>query len=628
MSEWIIILTLIFPLAGGLLSYASSRFQFAITGVLVGFIGSIVSIGIGVSLQWNFHWLQGYTLAVNVDFISLLLIALVNGVSLMVHIFSLSYMKGDRGIYRYFLKLGFFTTSMLGLLISDSFILLFVFWELVGVASYLLIGFWYQKKGVPHAARTAFMVNRVADVALFIGLVLLIVNGVTAISESQAPWAFLPSLLIVIGAFGKSAQLPFSGWLVKAMAGPTPVSALIHAATMVAAGVYLLIRVSPFLHEEALTIVAIVGVVTAFYAGACAVFQTDIKRVLAYSTISQLGYMIVGVGVGGSDAALFHLITHAFFKAGLFLGAGSIIHYLHKEGIEDAQDMKTMGGLKSLLPWTFRSFLICSLALAGVPFFSGFMSKDGILIAAWVWAESHGSLAYLVPDIAFVTAFITALYVGRMVLLVFLGSPRTDVPLKNNTESVYMKLPLLVLAAGCFWFCYSWNPLAHETWLLDMAGLTSTEANHSFLLVMILSIVLMVAGLALAYGFFGPKSVYSQQFAKHEIGKTRIWVEGLFLNRIYAFIGDISHRLGMYASWLDRALVDGFLHFLAVSTVVFSKVVALVDRFVVDGPVNFIGYGSVFMGKRLAGISGKDAQSQLSWLFFGIILILVWILFF
>ncbi|WP_370087302.1 NADH-quinone oxidoreductase subunit L [Ekhidna sp.] len=627
MKELLIILSLFLPVVGGLLSAIFNKPVVAIIGMGMSLIASALTLILGVNLQVTLEWLPGYSLGIIVDDTTLILTCLVIFISLLVHIFSMEYLKDDLGKNRYFAKLGLFTFSMIGLLLADHLILLFIFWELVGLSSYLLIGFWYRKEGVPSSARLAFMVNRVADVALLIGILMLNKDGSLNISEMNGIWLFVPSILMAIGAFGKSAQLPFSGWLTKAMVGPTPVSALIHAATMVAAGVYLLYRVGPFMHEVALTWIAVIGTLTAFYAAVCALFQHDIKKVLAYSTISQLGYMIMGVGVGAGSAAIFHLFTHAFFKAGLFLGAGAIIHYMHQATDKDAQDMRNMGGLKEKMPWTFRAFLICSLALAGIPFFSGFMSKEGIILAGWEWANQTGTWSYMIPDIGLITAFITALYVGRMVLLVFFGQSRISSSV-SFTENLQIKLPLVLLALGSIWIFFNWNPLAHETWLQGFWMGNDLPVEVSSMLVMLLSIILSSAGLALAYSFFKPGSTYAESYAGFGQKKLKILLEGLYLVALYEYLGKFVSQCAEFLSKIDEKVVDGILHLLGVGTVVLAKVAALIDRFVVDGPVNLTGFVSTAIGDRLAGLSSRSVQAQMMWLIVGVILILIWILFF
>lgn len=625
----IVTCVLFFPLIGGLLSFMLKKVGYALIGISVSFIVALLLFFQFEDRIWKIEWLPDYIIHVHIDSVSTLLICLVTFISLLVHVFSLEYMKEDQGKCRYFSKLGFFTFSMIGLLIADHLILLFVFWELVGLASYLLIGFWYQKEGVSSSARLAFMVNRVADVALLSGILILHTHGTLNISELDRVWFFLPSILIAFGAFGKSAQLPFAGWLTRAMVGPTPVSALIHAATMVAAGVYLLFRLAPYLHADALIIIAIAGTATAFYGGICALFQHDIKKILAYSTISQLGYMVMGVGVGGEGASMFHLFTHAFFKAGLFLGAGSIIHFLHASTKENAQDIRNMGGLKKNLPWTYLSFVICSLALAGIPFFSGFMSKDGILIAGLSWAEHYGSWAYLIPDIGLISALLTALYVGKMLLLVFWGENRFKQQTSLFMEATWVKWPLVLLALGSCWFFYAWNPFAHESWL---SMLWSSDATHSSgfasSIAMFLSIILSVTGLVLAYAFFKPNSTYVKHIGTGQLRTYKTALNGFYLVEVYHWLGRGVAKCSTWIFTFDRKVIDGVIDGVGVGAVVSSKLVALVDRFVVDGSVNLSAHISSFIGKRLAGVSSRDAQTQFAWLLAGVILILIWILFF
>lgn len=629
-------LILFLPLVGGL---AGAFFPLKKGGINSLFLGMalLLSLTVMVALEQTFtyqwEWVPGFFLGIHVDRVAILLISLVLFVSLLVSIFSIKYMERDKGMDRYYAKLGFFVFAMVGLLLADHLILLFVFWELVGLASYLLIGFWFKKENVPASARTAFMVNRVADVALLAGILILYSQtGNLFASEINAGILLIPSVLIAIGAFGKSAQFPFSGWLTKAMVGPTPVSALIHAATMVAAGVYLLFRLAPFLHPDAMTIIAVIGAVTALFGGLSALNQHDIKKVLAYSTISQLGYMVVGIGVGARDAALLHLLTHAFFKAGLFLAAASIIHYLHQTSTEDAQDMRTMGGLKNKLPWTFRTFLVCGAALAGVPFFSGFLSKDGILLAAWSWASEMGSWAYIVPDIAFLVALITAFYVGRMILLVFMGEPRVELKRYDLGESKLFGLPFLMLSLFSLWVIYNINPLGHNSWLSEFWGAGPEGASVvSGGMVASLSILLVGVGLVLSFVLFNPKSTYAKAYhlvdAPSGFGG-KLLSEGMYLTQLYSMVGRLIHVIARVMKTLDRRVIDAFIHLLAVGSVVISKVIALFDRFLVDGPVNWVSSISAFVGRRLAGLSGRDVQDQVTWLLLVVILILGWIVLF
>jgi NADH-quinone oxidoreductase subunit L len=376
-----------------------------------------------------FEWLHVGGLEVDVAFLadplSITMVLFVTGVGTLIHLYSIGYMHGDERFSRFFLYLNLFAFSMLVLVLGDSLLLTFLGWEGVGVCSYLLISFWFERNSAAVAGKKAFIANRVGDVGFLIAMFLtfstlgsLTYTGEEGILERAGSLpestALGIALLLFVGAAGKSAQLPLYVWLPDAMEGPTPVSALIHAATMVTAGVYLMVRVAPILEhaDTAMTVIAVIGAATALFAATCAVAQRDIKRVLAYSTISQLGYMFLAVGVGAYVAAIFHMVTHAFFKALLFLGAGSVIHGVHEE-----QDMRRMGALRALMPVTAATFIIGWLAIAGIPPFAGFWSKDEILASAWQDNE-------ILWAVGFVTAILTAFYMSRQVFLVFFGEPR------------------------------------------------------------------------------------------------------------------------------------------------------------------------------------------------------------
>ncbi len=632
-SFWFYLLLPILPLFGGLLGYLISN-RSAIIATSSTFGSSLLALIGYVSfvepLVFSTEWIPGIEASIRIDKASLLLICLVAFISFLVQLFSLEYMKEDPGNNRYSSKLGFFVFSMIGLLMAENLLLLFVFWELVGFSSYLLIGFWYKKEGVSSSARVAFMVNRVADAALLAGILLLYTETKNlSILAQPEDFSLLTSLLIAIGAFGKSAQIPFSGWLTKAMVGPTPVSALIHAATMVAAGVYLLFRVAPFLHPDALVIITVIGTLTAVYGAVSAITQFDIKKILAYSTISQLGYMIMGIGVGAAEASLFHLFTHAFFKAGLFLGAASVIHYLHKIHVHDAQDIRIMGGLKHRIPWTYRSVLVCGFALAGLPFFSGFMSKDGIFLASWEFASEMGTWAYLIPDLGLITALLTAFYVGRMILLVFWGRERFLDAVTVKESKVFV-VPLIILSLFSFWIFHDWNPLSHQGWILSILDIDTLHKNAGSLMPF-LSILLALSGMVLAYSFFKPGTEYANKVSRigEPVSKSgRLVFHGFYLTQLYEQIGVVSQVTSEKLALIDRKLIDPMIHLFSVSAIVFSKALALVDRFIVDGTVNFVAYFSAFIGRRFAGLSSRDGQSQLGWLLLMVILILIYILFF
>src|SRR5438876_2212007 len=407
--------------------------RLSIGAIVSGFVLSVIFIAAN-----GWEPLQKETLATwlevgewQVDFglrldpLSLLMLLVVTGFGGAIHIYSWGYMRDDRGFSRYFAGLSLFTFSMLGIVLANNFLMLFIFWELVGVSSYLLIGHWFERPSAADAAKKAFITNRLGDFGFLLGILLVwgLAGGLNfsliedALRQNPALFgsaATVAGLLIFCGAVGKSAQFPLHVWLPDAMEGPTPVSALIHAATMVAAGVYMLCRVFFIFNAPALHVIAWVGGITALMSALIAIQQNDIKRILAYSTLSQLGYMVMAVGLGGPTPAMFHLTTHAFFKALLFLGAGSVIIALHHE-----QDIWKMGGLRKKMPVTFWTFLVGTLALCGVPPFSGFYSKDAIL------AQALEQKSYLLFALAAFVAVLTTFYMFRLFFVAFLGSPKT-----------------------------------------------------------------------------------------------------------------------------------------------------------------------------------------------------------
>src|SRR6058998_1005530 len=394
------------------------------------------------------------------DSLSKTMLVLVSGVGSLIHIYSLGYMRDDEGKSRYFAALSLFMFAMLGIVLSNNFVMLFIFWELVGFTSYVLIGHWFERDAAADAAKKAFITTRIGDFGFMLGILMVWAATRSVVFAEIAPRlsiltshpAFLTtaSLLIFCCAVGKSAQFPLHIWLPDAMEGPTPVSALIHAATMVAAGVYMLVRVGFIIQasQAALLVIAWIGTITAMLAAVIATQQSDIKRILAYSTLSQLGYMVMAVGLASNEAAMFHLFTHAFFKALLFLAAGSVIVTLHHE-----QDIWKMGGLSRNLPITFLTFGAGALALIGCPPFSGFFSKDAILTLAY---ERNIPIFVL----GLTTAFLTAFYVSRAVMVAFLGKPRSDAARAGKESPLVMIIPLLILAL--FALIAGWETVAQK----------------------------------------------------------------------------------------------------------------------------------------------------------------------
>ena len=401
----------------------------------VGHPGNWLSIG---DLQIDF--------GLKLDALSLMMMLIVTGVGGAIHIYSVGYMREDSGFSRFFACLSLFTFSMLGIVLANNFIEMFIFWELVGVSSYLLIGFWFEKPSAADAAKKAFFTNRLGDFGFLLGI-LMVWTAVGSLNFSVAQDAVkwspvvletlgtMAGLLIFCGAMGKSAQFPLHVWLPDAMEGPTPVSALIHAATMVAAGVYMLCRTLFLFNADALHVIAYIGGFTSLLAALIAVQQNDIKRIIAYSTLSQLGYMVMAVGLSGPTPAMFHLTTHAFFKALLFLSAGSVIIGMHHE-----QDIWQMGNLRKKMPVTFWTFLIGALALSGVPPFSGFYSKDSI------FAQALEQKNYLLFGVAVFVAALTAFYTFRLFFVVFFGSEKSKAASHAHESPLVMTLPLVALA--------------------------------------------------------------------------------------------------------------------------------------------------------------------------------------
>ncbi|MFL6521789.1 MAG: NADH-quinone oxidoreductase subunit L [Chthoniobacterales bacterium] len=462
----------------------------SVGAALAGFAGSCVIFATAdlqpIELTWiDLKPVLYVPLGFVLDDLAKTMLLLVTGVGAVIHVYSLGYMRNDSSKSRYFASLSFFMFSMLGIVVANNFVMMFIFWELVGVSSYLLIGHWFERDKAAEAAKKAFLTNRIGDFGFMLGILMAwVATGSVVFSEMNQQLARITSypdflaiaaLLIFCGAVGKSAQFPLHVWLPDAMEGPTPISALIHAATMVAAGVYMLVRVG-FLIEasgQALWVISWIGTITALMAALIATQQNDIKRILAYSTLSQLGYMIMAVGLASGQAAMFHLFTHAFFKALLFLGAGSIIVMLHHE-----QNIWNMGGLAGRLGITFLTFLVGTCALIGLPPFSGFFSKDAILALAY---EKDRAIFWL----GLSTAFLTAFYMLRLVVVVFFGKPRSD-RARTGLEAPWVMIgPLILLAIPAFGAGFSFVarmfvhlPAEKETgWLVPGLALSATLAG-------------------------------------------------------------------------------------------------------------------------------------------------------
>ncbi len=474
------------------------------------------------------------------DNLSKTMLALVSGVGSLIHIYSLGYMRDDEGKSRYFAALSLFMFAMLGIVLSNNFVMLFIFWELVGFTSYVLIGHWFERDAAADAAKKAFITTRIGDFGFMLGILMLWASTGSVIFTEITPrlsiltnnptFLTITALLIFCGAVGKSAQFPLHVWLPDAMEGPTPVSALIHAATMVAAGVYMLVRVGFIIQasQTALLVIAWIGTITAVLAALIATQQNDIKRILAYSTLSQLGYMVMAVGLASNEAAMFHLFTHAFFKALLFLAAGSVIVMLHHE-----QNIWKMGGLSRNLPITFLTFAVGALALIGCPPFSGFFSKDAILALAY-----ERNMPIFV--VGLLTAFLTAFYVIRLLVVVFFGKPRSEIARKSGESPFVMTGPLIVLAllatlGGFAFFARKFLVLPHE------------ETVAFF--VPVLAIIALILGSGLAIAFYCNRT--SEPF------DIELFRRLFYFNEFYSWLINWTQELlARVSAFFDRWIID------------------------------------------------------------------------
>jgi len=610
-ADWVG-LAILLPFAGflvnGALAFLRPRAKRLVSVVGVGAVAAAFAVGVAVFLAvlrahpaepyvrtlWT--WIPVGDLrvdaALQVDQLSVVMLLVVTGVSSLIHVFSIGYMHDDPGYARYFAYLNLFVAFMLVLVLGASFPVMFIGWEGVGLCSYLLIGFWFEEKEKADAGFKAFLVNRIGDFGFLVAMFLIFAHlGTLDFREvfARAPQALVPgggtvtaiALFLFMGCVGKSAQIPLYVWLPDAMAGPTPVSALIHAATMVTAGVYLVARSNVLfaMSPTASAVVAGIGALTALFAATIGLKQWDIKKVLAYSTVSQLGYMFVGVGVGAYAAGIFHLVTHAFFKALLFLGAGSVIHVLHRayhhtHRTADAQDMRNMGGLMAYLPWTSRVMWVATLAIAGIPPLAGFFSKDEILGAAF--ARGAADPFYrVVWAFGLVAAFLTAFYMARLMLYTFHGPNRTgDLERPHLAEAPWvMTWPLVVLAGltvlgGALNLphvgtLHRWlEPVTERSAALlpNLAPATGVEIG-----LMVLAALIGVGGIWLATRILRPEALVPPERAPAETGFAKLLLEKYRVDELYdtvivrplVWLARVVLWKGLDAGIIDTAGVNG-----------------------------------------------------------------------
>ena len=595
----------ILPLAGFLINgLFGRRFSkgvvnaIAIGSVALSFAWVVKTLfGLDLSHPYSeryFTWIQSGAFSVSCEFtvdkLTAVMLLVVTGVGSLIHVYSVGYMAHEGGYYRFFAYLNLFMFFMLTLVLAANYLVLFVGWEGVGLCSYLLIGFYFDKKVATNAGNKAFIVNRIGDFGFSLAVFYIVKHfgslDFKTVFEQAAgkPEGMLTliGLLLMVGACGKSAQLPLYVWLPDAMAGPTPVSALIHAATMVTAGVYMTARSWPILTHApaAMDVIAVIGIATAFFAATIGLAQNDIKKVFAYSTVSQLGYMFVGVGCGAFSAGIYHLMTHAFFKALLFLGAGSVIHALSGE-----QDMRNMGGLRKKVPWTFLTMMCAAVAIAGIPPFAGFFSKDAILLAA----HQHSPWIYWVGTI---TAGMTAFYVFRAMFLTFFGEYRGSV--HPHESSPVMLIPLAVLAllsiGGGFLFR-----------IPEFLGsvFPPREVPEDTIL-MAISTLAGLTGIAVAWLMYVAKPGMADSFAGSMKGLYTLVYNKYFVDEIY----DAA---------VVKPLVNG-------SRVVLWKGV---DAGMIDGAANGVGARARDIGGVLRLLQSGDIRSYATWILFGSVIVIV-----
>jgi NADH-quinone oxidoreductase subunit L len=659
MSHWIIdhlwlICAVPFAASLAILSLPNGRHKSAAALAIIGQIAALVMSFFaflptlqmqGLRAVQNFTWFTfgSYALRLGwlLDPLAAVMLIMITLVSLCIFVFSIGYMAEDRNFVRFFAYLSFFSGAMLGLVISNSLLLLFICWELVGLASYLLIGFWIDRPSAAAAAKKAFITTRIGDMGFFLGLLwlysrsgtLLFYDGGNGCLESAglallgASATFI-ALLIFCGAVGKSGQFPLHVWLPDAMEGPTPVSALIHAATMVAAGVFLVARVYPIFSSGAingvtssLTVVVWIGVATALMAALIAIAQADIKRVLAYSTVSQLGLMMVSLGVGGVAAGMMHLLAHGFFKALLFLGAGSVIHGCHGE-----QDIRKMGGLRRLMPVTFSTYAIGTMALSGVPlFFSGGWTKEEVLHVTAHWPASRLPYYFLLAGVV-----LTALYMTRQVIYVFFGDRRAASQRAHESRRV-MTMPLIVLASCAILLSIVLTP----AWPWLHGYLTDEPARFEIVRLiqpsLFLSLILVGAGVALGIWLYRKAGVRDRQrpadidpleFAQPQLFRfleNKMWIDELYARTVIAFSW-MSARL---SDWMDRHLWDRLVRGFGRIGQLFGTFTASVDEHGINAGIDETTAGTRGLGRLVSAAHSGQIQTYLGVIAIGVLALLL-----
>jgi proton-translocating NADH-quinone oxidoreductase, chain L len=650
----------ILPLAAFVLSAALGRKAKSGVVSIAAIALSLLAAGYVFSQVWNqsvlraqWEWFtvgaHAFHVGILVDNTSALMLLLVNIIALPVHIYSIAYMKGDPGIHRYWTYLSLFCFAMLGLTVADNLLLMYICWELVGFASYLLIGFWFTRESAVQANKKAFIMNRIGDIGLLIGIAIIYSSfGTLDIHTLFGPqalvaggylsggWLTTAGLAFFLGAMAKSAQFPLHGWLPDAMEGPTAVSSLIHAATMVAAGVFLLARVFPLFNQTTLLVMTVTGSVTALAAAFFALTQYDIKRILAFSTISQLGFMMVGIGTGMHHVALFHLTTHAFFKCLLFLCAGVVIHEMQhlreKQALDiDPQDIRNMGGLRAAMPVTFGTMLIASLALTGFPLTGGYLSKDALLVHAFEWAALQPTAVKIIPYLLTAVSVLTSFYIFRLLAKVFFGTPATQ-KLSGGIATVHdapmlMRVPMLFLAACSLFPLFTFHPLNDgHVWLLQGlmpdTMLPPLGALH-------LAIPLLTLGGTLAMAFLAWKWYVQARYPLAPRGVLyRLSLRQGYLDAVYDRVAVRPVLiLAQFLRWIDGRLVDGLVNSVAGVGRSLASAALWTDFRMIDGLVRFIGKFASGLGNVLRRTQAGRVQQYLALAFFIVLVVLLYHIF-
>ena len=587
-----------------------------------------------------YKWIFGGDLTINLAFLidplTCIMLLVVTGVGFLIHVYSVGYMHGESGFTRFFTYMNLFMVSMLLLVMGNNYVVLFIGWEGVGLCSYLLIGYYYDRVSAAKAATKAFVVNRIGDAGFLLAIFLIFVNFHTLdytqvfprAAQLSPEMATAIALCLLIGAVGKSAQIPLYTWLPDAMEGPTPVSALIHAATMVTAGVYMIVRNHAIydLAPMAMTTVAWIGGATALFAATIGLVQTDIKRVLAYSTVSQLGYMFLGCGVGAYAAAIFHLMTHAFFKALLFLSAGSVIHALSGE-----QDIRKMGGLSKKIPWTHAVFLVGTIAIAGIPPLAGFWSKDEIMGHAF----THHY--YVLYGMAALGAFLTSFYMFRLTYLTFYGPSRVDHHTAHHIHESPMVMigPLTVLAALSViggvpgippengWFHHFLQPV------IGTPGGEHAVSVGLIIGLMVIATVIALIGWGVAHYFYSVQPRVPDALAARMPGLYATLLNKYYVDELYdTLFVEPTKRLGVAFDWFDRTVIDGIVRAVGHGAEMGSAASTWIEKHVIYAFLNVVGYANHLLARswrRLqSGMVHHYAAIIVAGLFILVHLVLLW----